>query len=149
MLKVDVGGLTERLGVAIQRHAARERGEEPNEREVQEGLRVTLSELGKSRAAEKNDDVDEADLPDNIKELVKLIRALRQQVAEKQAELQALAADRDMDPDIKQARAEALRGELASLQSALTAAQMNLADALKDERLSDDQRMQAVKLSMS
>lgn len=149
MLKVDVSGLTQRLAQAVQRQEARAAGQEPSEQEVHESLRVSLSELARTRASAKNEDVDEAELPDNIKEIVKLIRALRQQIAEKQAELQALAADGDMDPELRQVKAEALRSELATLQSALTSAQFELADALKDKRLSDDQRMQALKLAMS
>lgn len=149
MLKVDVSGLTQRLAQGIQRQEARVAGQESSEQEVRESLRVSLSELSRTRASAKNEDVDEAELPDNIKEIVKLIRALRQQIAEKQAELQALAADGDMDPELRQVKAEALRSELATLQSALTSAQFELADALKDKRLSDDQRMQALKLAMS
>ena len=101
------------------------------------------------RATAKNDDIDEADLPDNIKEILKLIRALRQQIAEKQAELQALMAASGVDPQLQQMRVEALRSELSSLQGALSTAQASLVDALKDKRLSDDQRMQAASLAMA
>lgn len=149
MLKVDTQGLTERLVLGVQRQMARTEGEEPAEQEVRDGLRVTLSELGRVRATAKNDDIDEADLPDNIKEILKLIRALRQQIAEKQAELQALMAEAGMDPQLTQMRVEALRGELASLQGALSTAQASLVEALKDERLSNDQRMQAASLAMA
>lgn len=149
MLKVDVSSLSQRLAQGIQRQAARDTGEEPRESEVRESLRVSLSELSRTRASAKSDDVDEADLPDNIKEIIKLIRALRQQIAEKQVELQALAAEGDTDPQVKQVRADALRNELATLQGALTSAQFQLADALKDKRLSDEQRVQALKLAIS
>jgi Sec-independent protein translocase protein TatA len=149
MLKVEMNGLHERLVLGVQRQAERAEGEEPGDQELRDGLRVSLSELGKVRAAAKNDDIDEADLPDNLKEILKLIRALRQQIAEKQAELQALAAEAGMDPQAKQMRVEALRVELASLQGALSTAQASLVDALKDKRLSDDQRMQAASLAMT
>ncbi|WP_256662199.1 hypothetical protein [Pseudomonas sp. F(2018)] len=153
MLRVDMNGLVERLALGVQRQAARADGEvaseEASEEEMRDGLRVTLSELGKARATAQNDDIDEADLPDNIKEILKLIRALRQQIAEKQAELQALMADSEMDPEAKQMRLDMLRGELASLQGALSTAQASLVDALKDKRLSDDQRMKAASLAMA
>jgi Sec-independent protein translocase protein TatA len=145
-----MNGVVERLALGVQRQAARADGEVASEEEVRDGLRVTLSELGKVRAAAaKNNDIDEADLPDNIKEILKMIRELRQQIAEKQAELQALMAEAGMDPQLKQMRVEALRGELASLQGALSTAQASLVDALKDKRLSDDQRMQATSLAMA
>ena len=79
-----------------------------------------------------------------------LIRALRQQIAEKQAELQALMTASGVDPQLQQMRVEALRSELSSLQgAALSTAQASLVDALKDKRLSDDQRMQAASLAMA
>ena len=58
-------------------------------------------------------------------------------------------AQSGMDPQLKQMRVEALRGELSSLQGALSMAQASLVEALKDKRLSDDQRMQAAKLAMA
>jgi Sec-independent protein translocase protein TatA len=145
-----MNGVVERLALGVQRQAARADGEVASEEEVRDGLRVTLSELGKVRAAAaKNNDIDEADLPDNIEEILKMIRELRQQIAEKQAELQALMAESDMDPEAKQMRLEMLRGELASLQGALSTAQASLVEALKDKRLSNDQRMQATSLAMA
>ena len=133
MLRLDVNAVSERLALGVQRQASRAEGEVPSEQEVRDGLRVTLSELGRVRATAKNDDIDEADLPDNIKEILKLIRALRQQIAEKQAELQALMTASGVDPQLQQMRVEALRSELSSLQGALSAAQASLVDALKDE----------------
>lgn len=149
MLRVDMHGLHERLALGVQRQAARTEGETTSEQELRDGLRVSLSELGKVRATAQHDDIDEADLPDNIKEILKLIRALRQQIAEKQAELQALMAETGMDPQVRQMRVEALRGELSSLQGALSTTQASLVEALKDKRLSNDQRMQAASLAMA
>ena len=57
-------------------------------------------------------------------------------------------AESGADPQIKQMRVEALRGELSSLQGALSTAQASLLTALKDKRLSDDQRLQASRLAM-
>lgn len=149
MLRVDMNALRERLVLGVERQAARAEGEPPGEQEVRDGLRVTLSELGRVRATTKHDDIEEADLPDSIKEILKLIRALRQQIAEKQAALQALMAEPEMDPQLKQMSVEALRGELSALQGALSTAQASLVEALKDGRLSDDQRMQASRLAVA
>lgn len=149
MLKVDMNGPGERLALGVRRQVARVEGEAPAEQEVRDGLRVSLSELGRVRASAQNDDIEQAELPDNLKEILKLIRALRQQIAAKQAELQALMAEAGLDPQLRQMRVEALRGELASLQGALSTAQVSLVEALKDQRLSDDQRMQAASLAMA
>ena len=68
MLRLDVNAVSESLALGVQRQASRAEGEVPSEQEVRDGLRVTLSELGRVRATAKNDDIDEADLPDNIKD---------------------------------------------------------------------------------
>jgi hypothetical protein len=50
---------------------------------------VSLSELGRARsaAAEKNGDIDDSDLPDEIKQTLKLIRQLKAQIAARQGAL--------------------------------------------------------------
>lgn len=148
MLRIDVGGLSERLSLGIQRQAARERGETSSAEAVADGLRVSLSELGRVRSTAQNEDIDESNLPDNIKELLRLIRALKQQIAEKQAELEALMAEPGLAPEIRQLRVEALRGELASLQGALSSASANLLKAMRDAGLSEEQMQTAASLAL-
>lgn len=148
MLRVDTAAVIDRLGLGVQRQAARARGEEPDAGEVQAGLRVTLSELGRSQAAAKNDDIDESNLPDSIKEILKTIRALKQQIAEKKAELEALMADPGLDADTRRMRAEALQMELSSLQSALSAASANLLKVMRESALSSEQMQAAASLAM-
>lgn len=148
MLRVDTAAVIDRLGLGVQRQAARARGEEPAVGEVQAGLRVTLSELGRSQAAAKNDDIDESNLPDSIKEILKTIRALKQQIAEKKAELEALMADPGLDADTRRMRAEALQMELSSLQSALSAASANLLKVMRESALSSEQMQAAASLAM-
>lgn len=71
------------------------------------GLKVTLSAEGlmRSKTESKNSDIDESGLPDTVKQLLKMIRELKAQLAEKMAELQALMAQSDMDDETGQARA--------------------------------------------
>jgi hypothetical protein len=148
MLRIDVGGLTERLSLGIQRQVARERGETPSAKAVADGLRVSLSELGRVRSSAKNADIDESNLPESIKELLRLIRALKQQIAEKQAELEAVMAEPGLDPETRQLRVEALRNELASLQGALSSASANLLKAMHEAGLSDEQMQTAAGLAL-
>lgn len=148
MLRIDTTALIERLGQGVQRQTARARGEEPEAGEVQAGLRVSLSELGRTQAAAKNDDIDESNLPDAIKEILKTIRALKQQIAEKKAELEALMADPGLDADTRRLRAEALQMELSSLQSALSAASANLLKVMRESALSSEQMQTAASLAM-
>ena len=146
MLRLDTNSPLLRVADAVRRQVARQGGEPLDADELRQGIRVSLSELGKARAAQKNDDIDQSSLPDGIKELLKLIRAIKAQIAERQAELEAIAADPGLDEEARLQRLEAVRGELASLHSALTSANLNLAQAIREAGLSDDQALEASKL---
>ncbi|MNQ60218.1 hypothetical protein D3C85_744900 [compost metagenome] len=146
MLRLDTNSPLLRVADAVRRQVARQEGEPVDADALRQGIRVSLSELGKARAAQKNDDIDQSSLPDGIKELLKLIRAIKAQIAERQAELEAIAADRGLDEETRLQRLEAVRSELASLHSALTRANLNLAQAIREARLSDDQALEVNKL---
>lgn len=148
MLRIDVSDLTGRLSLGIQRQVARQNGEVPDAKAVSDGLRVSLSELGQVRASAKNEDIDESNLPDSVKELLRLIRALKQQIAEKKAELEAVLAEPGLNPEVRQLRVEALRSELASLQGALSSASASLLKAMREAGLSDEQMQTAAGLAM-
>lgn len=146
MLRFDTNGPLYRVADAVRRQVAREDDAPVDQNAVRQGIRVSLSDLGKTRAAQKNDDIDQSSLPDGIKELLKLIRALKAQIAERQAELEAIAADQSLDEEARLQRLEALRGELASLQGALSSANLNLAKAIREAGLSDEQSLEVGKL---
>lgn len=118
--------------------------------QVREGLRVSLSELGKSMSAkpDKNEDIDGSDLPQAIKDLLKMIRELRAQIVEKQAQVEAIMSDQSLDPETKRQQLEALQTELASLNSALTAANANLIKLMRENGLSSEQMQSAATLAM-
>jgi len=106
------------------------------------GVKVSLSEVGlaRSREAENNNaDIDESNLPDEVKQLLKMIRELKAQLAEKMAELQALMAQADMDDDAQQARVRALQTEVGSIGGALSTANAQLAQVMRDQKLSSEQ----------
>ncbi|MDH4568625.1 hypothetical protein E8E95_18225 [Pseudomonas sp. BN414] len=145
-MRLETNSPLYRVDEAVRRRVAREEDAPVDLDAVRQGIRVSLSELGKARAAQKNDDIDQSNLPDGIKELLKLIRALKAQIAERQAELQAIAADQSLDEENRLQRLEALRGELASLQGALSSANLNLAKATRDAGLSDEQSLEVGKL---
>ena len=81
--------------------------------EVREGLRVSLSELGKSMSAkpDKNEDIDNSDLPKAIKDLLKMIRELRAQIVEKQAQIEAIMSDQSLDAETKRQQLDGQQGE--------------------------------------
>lgn len=146
MLRLDTNNPLLRVVESVRRQVAR-REEGPVDTDgVREGIRVSLSNLGKASAPQKNDDIDESNLPDGIKELLKLIRALKAQIAERQAELDAIAADKSLDEDSRLQHLEAVRSQLNALRSALTSAQLNLAKAVREAGLSDEQALEVGRL---
>ena len=96
---------------------------------------VTISGAAmKAAAAEKtsNSDIDDSGLADNVKNLLKMIREIKKQIAEKQAEMAAVMADKNLSPEHARARLSGLQSALSALQAGLTSAQASLAKAMKD-----------------
>ena len=118
--------------------------------EAKPGVSVTISGAAmKAAAAQKtsNSDIDDSGLAENVKNLLKMIRKLQQQLAEKRAELQAVMSDKRLSPEQLQARVSALQSEIAGLSAGLNSANSSLIKALKD--LSSDQAMDVAKLLSS
>lgn len=149
MMRIESGGPLSNLVQGLQRqNTAAERTPE----EVREGLRVSLSELGRNLSAKaegKNQDIDESGLPESIRQLLKMIRELKAQIAAKQAELKALMADQGLDPEARRQQVEALQSELATLNGALASANANLIKLMRELKLSDEQMQQSAMLAMS
>ena len=98
-----------------------------------EGIKVTISpdafKAAKVKSADS--DIDESGLDDNVKQMLKTIRALKQQIDEKLAELQAVAMDQSLTPEERQAKVAGLQAAISSLQAGLITAQTSLAKAMK------------------
>lgn len=112
------------------------------EKSAEPGVKVSLSAVGLARSKEaenKNADIDESNLPDEIKQLLKMIRELKAQLAQKMAELQALMAQGDMEDDAQQAKVRALQTEVGSISSALSSANAQLVKVMRDQKLTSEQ----------
>ncbi|MFT0622708.1 hypothetical protein ACMHYQ_08660 [Ectopseudomonas guguanensis] len=147
-MRIQSGGPLSNLAQGVQRQfSAVERSPE----EVREGLRVSLSELGRSMSAkpDRNEDIDKSELPQAIKDLLKMIRELRAQIAEKQAQIDAMMRDQSLDPEAKRLQLESLQTELASLNGALASANANLVKLMRENGLSSEQMQAATTLAMS
>jgi len=106
------------------------------------GVKVSLSDVGLARSREaenKNADIDESNLPDEVKRLLKMIRELKAQLAEKMAELQALMAQGDRQDEAQQARVRGLQTEIGSINGALSTANAQLVKVMRDQKLSSEQ----------
>ncbi|MCV4268238.1 hypothetical protein [Pseudomonas capsici] len=117
-----------------------------------EGVKVSLSGLGIQKAAQDkanpNQDIESSGLPDNAQRILKMIRELKQKIAEKQQELQALMADQSMDPQTKQSRVGVLQSTIATLTASLMSASNSLDKLSKNGTLSAEQGQQAAQLAM-
>ncbi|KRP47015.1 VCBS repeat-containing protein [Pseudomonas libanensis] len=101
---------------------------------------VTISGAAmKAAAAEKtsNSDIDDSGLADNVKNLLKMIREIKKQIAEKQAEMAAVMADKSLSPEQARARLSGLQSALSGLQASLTSAQASLTKAMKEMSAGD------------
>ncbi len=112
------------------------------EKSAEPGVKVSLSAGGLARSKEaenKNADIDESNLSDEIKQLLKMIRELKAQLAEKTAELQALMAQGDMEDDAQKAKVQALQTEVSSIGSALSTANAQLVKVMRDQKLTGEE----------
>lgn len=118
---------------------------------IAEGVKVSLSGAGlqkSSSAAGDDRDIEESGLPENIQNILKMIRKLQQQIAEKLAQLQAIMADKRLSPEEAKTRIGSVQSALAALNSGLLTANASLAKAMKDAGLSPEQVMKAASLIM-
>ncbi|WAC44103.1 hypothetical protein OU997_17970 [Pseudomonas sp. SL4(2022)] len=155
-MRVELTSMIGRLGMAVECKSATVEGVEgvegveKDDQALRDSLRVSLSELGKARsaAAQKNQDIDDSSLPDLIKDLLKRIRALKEQIEVKKEELNAVMSDQSLDPEAKRLKIETLQGELASLQGALSSANATLLKVLSKLGLTDQQMQEVSSLLM-
>ncbi len=103
---------------------------------------------GKAGKARNDDDIDNSSLPGGVKELLKRIRDLNEQIQQKMIELRQIQANQRLS---EQARAQALervQAELSSLNGALVKANAMLLKAMDDAELGGDARMEVAQLLM-
>ncbi|WP_446432799.1 hypothetical protein [Pseudomonas sp. 1152_12] len=116
----------------------------------EEGVKVTFSGaalLAISNTKKSNSDIEESGLPEDVQQTLKMIREIKKQIAEKQAELAAVMADKSLTPEQARVKANNLQGAIATLQASLITAQNSLAKAMKN--LSSDDALKAASLAMA
>jgi len=106
--------------------------------------KVHISKEGKEKLeGEKNADIDQSGLPEDVKEVLKNIRKLQEKIAEKNQELMELLGDKTLDEDEMKRERELLTTTIRAMQSALSVASNALNDAMSSHNLSSDSRSQA------
>ena len=107
---------------------------------------LLLKALEKSKKAERDKDIDESELPDNVKQALKAIRDKQEELEEKQKELQQLMSNSSMPPEEKQEKVEALQAEVSSLSRGLVDSKNNLVSSMQDQGLTEQQIQTAMAL---
>ncbi|MYZ44608.1 hypothetical protein [Schauerella aestuarii] len=126
-----------------------------------QGVTVTLSAEGRTLArmsggisgaapAQRSDnsDIDDSDLPLGIKNALKQIRELKQQLKEKMEELQRTMSDQTLAPKQRAAKVQQLQAEIGVITTALATAMKALSEALQSSGVSPEQLQTAAKLAM-
>ncbi|MGG4603326.1 hypothetical protein ACLPHM_00895 [Paenalcaligenes sp. Me131] len=117
---------------------------------IGESVRISISAEALNAAAKhqkseknKNADIDESDLPDTVKGLLKRIRELREQLEQKQLELQQVTADQKLSDSEKAQKVSRLQGEVAALSGAVVTAMQDLDELMNSQNISADQKKTA------
>ncbi|WP_411378856.1 hypothetical protein [Pseudomonas sp. MPB26] len=122
----------------------------PLSTKTEEGVKVTFSGaalLAISDTKKSNSDIEESGLPNDVQQVLKMIREIKKQIAEKQAELAAVMADKSLSPEQARVKVNNLQSALAALNASLITAQTSLSKAMKG--LSGDDAMKAASLAMA
>ena len=113
-----------------------------------EGVKVTISGAAlKTANAQKsqNTDIEDSGLSDQVQKILKMIREIKKQIQEKQAQLQQVMANRSLSPEQVKAQTAALQSAIAGLNAALMTATASLNKAMKDA--SSDDAIKAASLA--
>ncbi|EPF66424.1 hypothetical protein [Pseudomonas syringae] len=106
--------------------------------------KVQISNEGQEKLeSEKNADIDQSGLPEDVKEVLKNIRKLQDKIAEKNQELMELLNDKTLSEDDKKRQRELLTSTIRSMQSALSQATSALNNAMSSNNMDSDSRSQA------
>ena len=114
-------------------------------------ISMSASTLGARRtakeAAPKDSDIDNSNLPDNVKNLLKRMRELREKLEEKVQQLQELSHSTEGTPEQRRMRIEALNSEVSALTAAMSKLSADLAQATR--KFTSDQKLLVGSLVMS
>ena len=116
-----------------------------------EGVKVSLSGASIEKSASvggENSDIEDSGLPENIQQLLKMIRKLQKQIAEKKALIEAIMADKRLSSEEKIIKVASLRGAIAALNTGLITANLALSKVVGQSGLTADQNMKVGSLLM-
>ncbi|MFJ5538049.1 hypothetical protein [Vreelandella titanicae] len=115
---------------------------------VARGIASASEKAGNTQEA-KNTKIDESNLPQEIKELLKRIVEYREKLKEKQQELEDVMRDKSLNDEQRQAKLDALQQEISSLNNSLQEAMSQLSKLVTQMDLDDGAVIEMMSLAMS
>lgn len=115
---------------------------------VARGIASASEKAGNSQEA-KNTKIDESDLPQEIKELLKRVAEYREKLREKEQELEEVMRDQSLNDEQRQAKLDALQQEISSLNNSLQEAMSQLSKLVNQMDLDDGAVVGMMSLAMS
>ncbi len=115
---------------------------------VARGIASASEKTGNTQEA-KNTKIDESDLPQEIKELLKRVAEYREKLREKEQELEEVMRDQSLNDEQRQAKLDALQQEISSLNNSLQEAMGQLSKLITQLDLDDGAVIDMMSLAMS
>jgi hypothetical protein len=115
---------------------------------MRQSVEVLLSPEAQKAAktGDKNADIDATDLPDRIKNQLKMIRAIQERIAKRMQDMQAFMSDRSLSKRAREAKIRQLQMEIMAMNNSLIQATTQLNQAMQQLQLSDGDRVLAATL---
>lgn len=110
--------------------------------QLRQGVEVLLSpEAHKAaKGADKDADIDATDLPDRIKDQLKMIRSIQARIAKRMKDMQAFMSDRSLSPRVRENKMRQLQLEISAMTNSLIQATNQLNQAMQQLQLSLEDR---------
>ncbi|WGI24602.1 hypothetical protein QEN58_14855 [Halomonas alkaliantarctica] len=115
---------------------------------VARGIASASEKAGNTQEA-KNTKIDESDLPQEIKELLKRVAEYREKLREKEQELEEVMRDQSLNDEQRQAKLDALQQEISSLNNSLQEAMSQLSKLVTQMDIDDGAVVGMMSLAMS
>jgi hypothetical protein len=104
-------------------------------------MHVDISALGRKKLAEanKDQDIENSDMPAHVKQTLKMIRRHQEQLREKQQQLVKLQQDNRLQGDEKEEKLKSLQSEVADLQRMINGMKSELIKSAEKQNFSETQ----------
>lgn len=116
--------------------------------QLRQSVEVLLSPEAQKAAktGKKDADIDATDLPDRIKDQLKMIRSIQERIAKRMKDMQAFMSDRSLSPRAREGKIRQLQLEISAMTNSLIQATNQLNQAMQQMQLSLEDRALAGKL---